>query len=474
MKNLSLKVSYYPKASTRRPFQVNWDGKKPVFIGFPLQWMIEPFEGGIRIRDLKALKQHTPHEEKIDFSSEFKPVILSLPEGQKFVITKLRAAEAPFIQEVQTGSLLQVFVCKGDYIVEEKIIDKYPYTALTPSTGQKAFELSEGPEGYTIIQDEKEASYSKKEFFKKEISANGYSWRFALADRVSVPFAKVAADAESVFFKKSLNRTGGAFAALMALMLILPMLMPEEKKEELIPTKFAKLIMVKPKAEKQMARTSGAAGAAGNNQPTKATNTAVAQAFRTKAVQNAIQGLLKGGLSKFAMTANAKTAGRMIASVGTTGGPGSNLGTLASAMMGNQNIGVASVGGGSGYGAGTAAGVAGQGGSFVGLDTGASEVDEGLTKEEVGRVIHAHMSEIRYCYESAMLQNSNLEGKIMIDFKIGPNGMVNGANEKESGISDPRVGSCVTRRLMTWPFPHPRGGVTVSVSYPFLFKTLKR
>ena len=84
------------------------------------------------------------------------------------------------------------------------------------------------------------------------------------------------------------------------------------------------------------------------------------------------------------------------------------------------------------------------------------------------------MSEIRYCYESAMLQNSNLEGKIMIDFKIGANGMVNVANEKESGVSDPRVGNCVTRRLMTWPFPHPRGGVTVSVSYPFLFKTLKR
>jgi TonB family protein len=148
-------------------------------------------------------------------------------------------------------------------------------------------------------------------------------------------------------------------------------------------------------------------------------------------------------------------------------------------LTGTRSIDVASVGGGGGakgvgYGKGERAGVAGQGKAFVGLDIDNSAVEEGLTKDEVGKVIHAHMSEIRYCYESSMIRNADIEGKLMLDFVIGPSGFVTKAAVKESSLNDPRLDDCVIRRLTKWQFPKPKGGVNVSVSYPFIFKTLGR
>ena len=110
----------------------------------------------------------------------------------------------------------------------------------------------------------------------------------------------------------------------------------------------------------------------------------------------------------------------------------------------------------------------------VGLITQDAVVDEGLTKEEVAKVIHSHMNEIRYCYESAILKDPTLAGKVLIDFKINANGVVPSAGIAENSISDGQVGNCLTNKLRTWKFPQPRGGVVVAVSYPFIFKSLSR
>jgi TonB family protein len=108
------------------------------------------------------------------------------------------------------------------------------------------------------------------------------------------------------------------------------------------------------------------------------------------------------------------------------------------------------------------------------MDTGGSSVDEGLTKDEVGEVIHRHLSEVRYCYESAMLRTPDVEGKLMTNFVIGPNGMVKSTEVKSSSLPDARLDDCILRRLATWKFPLPRGGIDVAVTYPFIFKTLGR
>ena len=130
-----------------------------------------------------------------------------------------------------------------------------------------------------------------------------------------------------------------------------------------------------------------------------------------------------------------------------------------------------------GYGKGEHAAVKGQGKGFVPFvqaDASGSVVEEGLTRDEVGEVIHRHLSEVRYCYESAMIREPDIEGKLMVAFVIGGSGTIKSAEAKSSTLPDPRLDDCIIRRLVTWPFPKPRGGVDVAVTYPFIFKTLGR
>ena len=67
-----------------------------------------------------------------------------------------------------------------------------------------------------------------------------------------------------------------------------------------------------------------------------------------------------------------------------------------------------------------------------------------------------------------------LEGKLMVNFTIGGTGMVKSTEVKSSTLPDPRLDDCILRRLATWKFPNPRGGIDVAVTYPFIFKTLGR
>jgi TonB family protein len=114
----------------------------------------------------------------------------------------------------------------------------------------------------------------------------------------------------------------------------------------------------------------------------------------------------------------------------------------------------------------------GTGGDRIALGTAEAEVEEGLTKEEVGRVIHAHMKEVRYCYESSMVRASRVDGKVILDFTINGKGVIATVKVSNSSLPDAALGECIMRRLRTWQFPNPKGGVKVDVSYPFIFKTL--
>jgi TonB family protein len=119
-------------------------------------------------------------------------------------------------------------------------------------------------------------------------------------------------------------------------------------------------------------------------------------------------------------------------------------------------------------------GVDGQGQGWLSLNLSEAMVDEGLSRDEVGKVIHAKISEIRYCYESSMLRKPELEGKLVIDFVIGNAGRVRTANVKETSVEDERLNECILKRLARWEFPKPKSGVEVAVSYPFIFKRLRR
>jgi TonB family protein len=206
-------------------------------------------------------------------------------------------------------------------------------------------------------------------------------------------------------------------------------------------------------------------------------STAIARLLHDKSLRSASRGLEKGGVGAI-QGERAQMAG--IAAGETdldeTAGVARGAGVSARAAQ------VSGLGGGSsspagseyGYGKGSHAAVAGQGNSFVNLDPSGSDVAEGLTKDQVGAVIYRHMSEIRYCYEAAMLRTPDVEGKLAVKFVIGGAGAVKTANVAQSSLGDSKLDDCVMKRLTRWQFPHPRGGVDVAVNYPFVFKTLGR
>lgn len=238
----------------------------------------------------------------------------------------------------------------------------------------------------------------------------------------------------------------------------------------------------KPKPADKIIVPKGAAGAA---RP-KIAKTAPPKVNRAS---NLFQGLMRGGLMKIVDSKQLLDSAKL-GSGGLVKGDSKSVASALSNLALNVNA-----GGGSanskvvGFGGDTNAGVrgpatigysngvkgalsAGGGGDGISLGTGEAEVEEGLTKEEVGRVIHAHMKEVRYCYESSMVRASKVDGRVVLDFTINGKGVVAKAKVSNSTLPDAALGECISRRLRTWQFPNPKGGVNVDVAYPFIFKTL--
>ena len=125
-----------------------------------------------------------------------------------------------------------------------------------------------------------------------------------------------------------------------------------------------------------------------------------------------------------------------------------------------------------GYGKGAVDGVmSGTGGTNIVLGVQDAEVDEGLTRDEVGKVIHSHMREVRGCYEASMLRQK-VEGQVALAFTIAATGKVSRSSVAQSSVADAALGECLKRHLGSWQFPKPKGGVTVNITYPFIFNTL--
>src|SRR5207245_978487 len=155
--------------------------------------------------------------------------------------------------------------------------------------------------------------------------------------------------------------------------------------------------------------------------------TAAGKLLAASSFKNAVNGMMKGGVSNIRAGRGSGTGAELSALAHGSSAMSETEGATHGGSVGARQVEVASIGGGQGllggkgigYGRGSHALVNGQGRSFVSLDTSASDVAEGLTKDQVGAVIHRHMNEIRYCYEAAMVRSADVEGKIAVKFVIG-------------------------------------------------------
>ena len=88
--------------------------------------------------------------------------------------------------------------------------------------------------------------------------------------------------------------------------------------------------------------------------------------------------------------------------------------------------------------------------------------------EAVKRVIDEHLDDITYCYETELIANPSIVGKVMFEWKILMSGEVGEVRIKSSSINSHEIHTCIKDAIRTWRFPKPRGS-EVMVSYPFVF-----
>ncbi|HXU60318.1 MAG TPA: AgmX/PglI C-terminal domain-containing protein [Polyangia bacterium] len=105
----------------------------------------------------------------------------------------------------------------------------------------------------------------------------------------------------------------------------------------------------------------------------------------------------------------------------------------------------------------------------VSLGKGGGETDGSLSKEQIEKVVRAHMAGVKYCYEKELQHKSSLAGGIDLYWVIQPDGAVSKANVKQSSLSDAAVEGCIVRQVKQWQFPKAPGQTIVG-RYPFIFK----
>jgi hypothetical protein len=297
--------------------------------------------------------------------------------------------------------------------------------------------------------------------------ADGSSARFVSLVRAPAPDIQIASritvvkpgpeiiSKEEKIIQKNMKRISivGSIACFL-FMLVDLVQSPSTPNEELIPKKFAKLILTKPKEDSVKSATG---------------SSSMSRAFRSKSVQRNLKTILQGGLGRYSIMASGKSIQNLQLKMNQQ-----EKGNLA-LISGLSNRAIGSLSSGS-TGQGIGASIQGQGSGQleIGIHYQDASVDEGLTKEEVAKVIHGHLNEIRYCYETAINQDPSLAGKVMVDFRIGSKGLVSTAQTAENTMNDRQVAQCLIGKLKSWKFPEPRGGVQVAVSYPFLFRSVNR
>ena len=105
----------------------------------------------------------------------------------------------------------------------------------------------------------------------------------------------------------------------------------------------------------------------------------------------------------------------------------------------------------------------------VGMGAGAGDTDGSLSKEQINKVVRAHLAGIKYCYEKELQHKSSLAGGIDVFWVIQPDGSVSRAQVKNTTMGDAAVEGCILRQVKQWQFPKAPAQTTVG-RYPFIFK----
>ncbi|MGE3973508.1 MAG: AgmX/PglI C-terminal domain-containing protein [Bdellovibrionales bacterium] len=295
---------------------------------------------------------------------------------------------------------------------------------------------------------------------------------------------------DKVEFDRELGRAFIPVAGFMFFLFALGFLITPKEKDKPVPSKMTQMIydakvMQKKRENAQMVKTRMAG-----------TNSTVSEAMKptagarvgkvtvaTKAISNIKASGLSSLIGKIALRAGNTSA--LVASSGSTNSDAPARGVVTGSTMKGQfensqgtgfkisNVATGGkAGGAKGYATGAELAVGSVGSGEVGMLEEESIVDGGLDREVIAAVIKESLGEIRYCYERHLSANPNLMGKVQVKFTIGSIGSVTEQSIGTTTLNNAMVEGCILRRVARWKFPTPKGGTSVMVTYPFLFKSL--
>jgi hypothetical protein len=93
-----------------------------------------------------------------------------------------------------------------------------------------------------------------------------------------------------------------------------------------------------------------------------------------------------------------------------------------------------------------------------------------IDSKAVTAVVRAHATEVQGCFDRALMEHSDLHGRLGVRASIDPNGHVVGVSPTSVMPGGGRLQTCVVEAFGHWTFPPPSGGVKGTVTYSFSFE----
>lgn len=136
-------------------------------------------------------------------------------------------------------------------------------------------------------------------------------------------------------------------------------------------------------------------------------------------------------------------------------------------------LGLGAQAGQTGYAAakGSQAGKRGVSGAVMGTPSFAGvPASQGITNDEVMKVVNKHLQDVHRCYERALFNDANIVGRVEYEWEINPSGTVDSVSVKRSEVSNGDfLNSCVMGVFKKMKFPAAKNGqsTTASIGFPF-------
>ena len=193
----------------------------------------------------------------------------------------------------------------------------------------------------------------------------------------------------------------------------------------------------------------------------------------SKTVKDAVGGVpqdLKQATAGAGPGGDAGSGGEVLTNLGK-GLKKTTVGNTGVAGLGGKLVTKGTSGGGKGgYGNTLVASGSGKGISAIAVSSSDMVLEGGISRYAINATIAKYLNQVRRCYETQLKTKPDIQGLVEMSFEINSTGMLNFARVNRTTLKDKATEQCISKKMMTWQFPKPKGGVKVPVKYPFMLR----